>query len=407
MNINYYIAKTYIVSNKKLTLVAVMGVLLGMSIYIFMNSMVDGFDKNITEKIFKSSPHIRVFKDDAVSKPLVKNGTDTYVIINPKVVPMNNTLTNPKMVKDIILKLKDVEVVSPLINTTVFYNKGISQMPGNAVGILPDEAEMIYNIKYYMVDGEYDLLKSKPNGILIGSGISEKMSLKVGDNLNLTSQKGVNKNFEVIGIFKVNNLAIDETKSYINLASSQQLLQESPSYITELNVKVHDPEKAEKVATQISQQTGYHAMGWKEANETIMSGNRVRAIVITLVSFTILLVAGFGIFNILNMTVTQKINDIAILKAMGFKGKDVIIIFVTQAIAIGIMGVIGGVIAAIILVTFLKKIYIGADVGYFPIDYVPLKFLQGVVVGMVITFLAGYIPARKAAKVDPVTIFRK
>ena len=138
-----------------------------------------------------------------------------------------------------------------------------------------------------------------------------------------------------------------------------------------------------------------------------MSGNRVRAIVITLVSFTILLVAGFGIFNILNMTVTQKINDIAILKAMGFKGKDVITIFVTQAVAIGIMGVIGGVIAAIILVTFLKKIYIGADVGYFPIDYVPLKFLQGVVVGMIITFLAGYIPARKAAKVDPVTIFRK
>lgn len=384
-----------------------MGVLLGMSIYIFMNSMVDGFDKNITEKIFKSSPHIRVFKDDEVSKPLVKDGKDTYVIINPKVVPMNNTITNPKMVKDIILKLKDVEVVSPLINTTVFYNKGISQMPGNAVGIVPDEAEMIYNIKYYMVDGEYDLLKSKPNGILIGSGISEKMSLKVGDNMNLTSQKGVNKNFEVIGIFKVNNLAIDETKSYINLASSQQLLQESPSYITELNVKIHDPEKAEKIATQISQQTGYHAMGWKEANETIMSGNRVRAIVITLVSFTILLVAGFGIFNILNMTVTQKINDIAILKAMGFKGKDVITIFVTQAVAIGIMGVIGGVIAAIILVTFLKKIYIGADVGYFPIDYVPLKFLQGVVVGMIITFLAGYIPARKAAKVDPVTIFRK
>ena len=217
----------------------------------------------------------------------------------------------------------------------------------------------------------------------------------------------MNKNFEVIGIFKVNNLAIDETKSYINLASSQQLLQESPSYITELNVKIHDPEKAEKTATQISQQTGYHAMGWKEANETIMSGNRVRAIVITLVSFTILLVAGFGIFNILNMTVTQKINDIAILKAMGFKGKDVITIFVTQAVAIGIMGVIGGVIAAIILVTFLKKIYIGADVGYFPIDYVPLKFLQGEVVGMIITFLAGYIPARKAAKVDPVTIFRK
>ena len=129
--------------------------------------------------------------------------------------------------------------------------------------------------------------------------------------------------------------------------------------------------------------------------------------IITFVSLTILLVAGFGIYNILNMTVSQKINDIAILKAMGFKGKDVIRIFVAQAVTIGIMGVIGGMIMATVLITFLKKVYVGGDIGYFPIDYEPLKYLQGVIVGLFITFFAGYIPAKKAAKVDPVSIFRK
>jgi len=109
----------------------------------------------------------------------------------------------------------------------------------------------------------------------------------------------------------------------------------------------------------------------------------------------------------LSMTVSQKINDIAILKAIGFKGSDVIRIFVTQAITIGIMGVIGGVIAAILLITVLKRVYMGGDIGYFPIDYEPLKFLQGVAIGMVITFFAGYIPAKKAADIDPVEIFRK
>jgi lipoprotein-releasing system permease protein len=107
------------------------------------------------------------------------------------------------------------------------------------------------------------------------------------------------------------------------------------------------------------------------------------------------------------MTVSQKINDIAILKAMGFKGKDVIKIFVTQAVTIGIMGVIGGMIIATVLITILKKVYVGGDIGYFPIDYEPLKYLQGVLIGLVITFFAGYIPAKKAAQVDPVTIFRK
>lgn len=152
-------------------------------------------------------------------------------------------------------------------------------------------------------------------------------------------------------------------------------------------MNVTDPELAEKVAQSLTQITGYKAEGWKEANSTIMATNKMRKMIITFVSYTILLVAGFGIYNILNMTVSQKINDIAILKAMGFSGKDVIKIFVTQAISIGVMGVIGGVIIALILISLLKKIYLGGDIGYFPIDYESNKFIQGIIVGLIITFL--------------------
>ena len=190
-------------------------------------------------------------------------------------------------------------------------------------------------------------------------------------------------------------------------AKYQQLLKESNSYNTDINVNISDPEKASEMAKKIALLTGYNAEGWKEANETMMAANKMRKIVITFVSLTILLVAGFGIYNILNMTVSQKINDIAILKAIGFKGKDVIRIFVTQAVTIGILGVIGGMLMATILITFLKTVYIGGDIGYFPIDYEPTKFIQGVLIGLFITFWAGYIPARKAAKVDPVDILRK
>jgi lipoprotein-releasing system permease protein len=138
-----------------------------------------------------------------------------------------------------------------------------------------------------------------------------------------------------------------------------------------------------------------------------MATNKMRKIIITFVSLTILLVAGFGIYNILNMTVSQKINDIAILKAIGFKGKDVIRIFVTQAVTIGFLGVIGGVLMASILIMILKNVYIGGDIGYFPIDYEPNKYFQGIIIGLVITFFAGFIPAKKAANVDPVEILRK
>ncbi len=407
MNINSLIAKTYIVSNKKLTAVAVLGVLLGMSIYIFMNSMMVGFDKSSVSSVFKSTAHIRVYKDDEISKALIKQNDSKSLIINPKVVPVNNTIINPNLVIETILKQKEVVVVTPQVNSTVFYNNGKSQISGLAEGVKPDEANLMFNINSFMVDGNFDLLKSNPNGIVIGSGISEKMNLRINDNLNLTSSKGVNRLFKVIGIFKTNNSILDKTKSYINISASQQLLKEGTSYITDINVNITDPENAELIASKLSEITGYKAEGWKQANENLMASNKMRKIIITFVSLTILLVAGFGIYNILNMTVSQKINDIAILKAIGFKGKDVIRIFVTQAVTIGFLGVIGGVLMASVLITILKNVYVGGDIGYFPIDYEPKKYLQGIVIGLVITFFAGFIPAKKAANVDPVEILRK
>ena len=191
MNINSVIAKTYIFSNKKLTAVAVLGVVLGMSIYIFMNSMMVGFDKSSNASLFKSTSHIRVYKDDEISKPLLSEEKGTPIIVNPKVVPVKNTIINPNLVIETILKQKDVTVVTPQVTSNVFYNNGKSQISGLAVGIKPDEANQMYNIKSFMVDGDFDALKSNPNGILIGSGISQKMNLSINDNINLTSSKGI------------------------------------------------------------------------------------------------------------------------------------------------------------------------------------------------------------------------
>ncbi len=407
MNINTQIAKTYIITNKKLTGVAVAGVVLGMSIYIFMNSMLLGFDKASSKSIFKTTPHIRVYMDDEISKPLVSSNGKQMLLVNPKIVPAKNTIINPGLVISTIQKMEEVEIVTSQVNANIFYNSGKSQITGLCSGINPEDADRMYAISSTIVEGSLGALKGNPNGILIGSGVSEKMSLRENDYVNITSSKGVNKAFKIVGIFKTNNSVIDKTKSYVNVLASQQLLKEGNVYVTDINVNIKNPDDAEKIAMQISASTGYKAEGWRQANESLMAAQRMRKIIITFVSTTILLVAGFGIYNILNMTITQKINDIAILKAMGFKGNDVVRIFVTQAVTVGVMGVIGGMIMATVIITLLQHVYVGGDIGYFPITYEVTKYIQGVVVGMVITFFAGYIPAKKAANIDPVEIFRK
>jgi lipoprotein-releasing system permease protein len=407
MNINTNIAGTYLFTNKKLTAVAVMGVLLGMSVYIFMNSMLVGFDRTSNVSIFKSTPHIRVYKDDEISKPLSYSDNKKSIMVNPKIVPGSNKILNYKQVIEVIKKHKDVTMVTPQVTTSVFYSTGKVQIPGMATGVIPQEANIMFSIEESVIEGNFENLRRGINSIAVGSGVAEKLSLVIGDNLALTSSKGIVRNMNVVAIFKTNNAALDKSKAYINLPVAQQLLKENNSYITDINVSVTQPENSEKFAPEIANLSGYQAEGWKQANEALMAAFRMRKIVITFVSTTILIVAGFGIYNILNMTVSQKINDIAILKAMGFKGKDVITIFLSQALSIGFMGVLGGVGIATLLITMLKKVYLGGDIGYFPIDYEPTKYLQGVIVGMVITFFAGYLPAKKAAGVDPVSIFRK
>ncbi|MDP2386518.1 MAG: ABC transporter permease [Bacteroidota bacterium] len=408
-NIDSEISISYIVTNKKLTTIAALGVIIGIAIFVFMNSMMKGFDRTSTDSLFKTVSHIRLFKDDETSIPLVKNETnDTEnIIINPKIVPDNNVLINPEALIKLLQSQDNVTVVSPQTNVNVFYNNGKSQISGLASGVDIVEADRMFNIKSYVVEGNANDLKHVQNGILLGVGIADKMNVRTGDNISITSSKNVLKIMKVVGLFRTNNSVVDKSKSFINSSFAQQLLQKNSSYITEINVNIKDYDNALIYAEQFSKLTGYKAEDWKTANETLMAAANMRKIIITVISFSILLVAGFGIYNILNMTVSQKINDIAILKAMGFRGGDVIRIFVQQALIIGFFGIVLGLTLATILVNVLSHVYVGGDIGFFPIAFEPMQYLRGFIFGFIITFLAGYIPARKAANVDPVSIFRK
>jgi lipoprotein-releasing system permease protein len=408
-NINSEISITYIVSNKKLTLIAALGVTVGIAIYIFMNSMTAGFTRKSSDLIFKNTPHIRVYKDDVMSLPLISSPDSNRiaVITNPKVVPESQRIVNPTLVVDMLRKQKDVVIATPQVAVSVFYNNGKSQISGNTSGVIIEEADKMFSIASTMVEGKMENLKTTPNGILIGVGIAKKMSVATGSTISITSSKNVTKIMKVVGLFQTRNSATDKTKSYVNISAAQQLLSEGPSYVSDINIDIADYDKAGNYSAKFSELTGYKAEDWKTANETLVAASNMRNVMVAVISMSILLVAGFGIYNILNMTISQKINEIAILKAMGFQGRDVIRIFVKQALLIGLMGIVMGLTLAAVLVVLLSKVYVGGDIGYFPIGFEPFVFVRGVLFGFVVTLLAGYLPAKKAANVDPVSIFRK
>jgi lipoprotein-releasing system permease protein len=405
--VNTEIALTHILSRKKQTLVASLGVTVGITAFVFLNSLILGFNRFFDGSIFKSMPHVRIYKDDAVSQPLLNSPQNTNVVVNPKILNESKNLIDPQRLLNEIKKQNGVTAAAQWVTVNLFYTSGKSQVNGVASGASITEANAMFDIQSTMLVGDVKSLQSVPNGIIIGVGIADKLNLRLDENVTVISSLGASKIMKVVGIFKTSNSITDKSRSYMNLPAAQQLMREGPSYVTDIYVNILDPQKVELYKPMLQKVSGYKVEDWKEANETFVAASKTRSVMMRSISAAILLVAAFGIYNILNMTIMQKLNDIAILKATGFSGKDVIKIFVTEAFIMGFLGTAAGLLLASFLINLLSRVYIGGDIGYFPIRFEPTILALGAFIGMLVTVGAGFFPARNAAKVDPIEIFRK
>jgi lipoprotein-releasing system permease protein len=408
-SVNIEIALTHIFTRKKQTLVAALGVTLGVGIYLFMNSLSSGFSKFSRDEIFKNSAHIKIYKNDELSEPLIQEDTakNLVVIVNPQITTVSKKIIDPQELLDRVKSQAYITNAIAQVSFDVFYNRGKAQMRGNGNGVNIMEYAAMFNTDKYMVAGSLNSLQGNLNGIIIGSGIAEKLSLGIGDNITVTSSYNVVKVMKIVGIFTSGSSLTDNSKSYVNISTAQQFIKEGPSYVSNIFANIPNANKSEDYAKQLQQITSYKVEDWKTTNADVLAGDKTRSALMGAISFSILIVAAFGIYNILSSTIAQKINDIAILKATGFSGNDVIKIFVMEAIIMGLIGTIIGLLLGGILISAMAKVYMGGPVGFFPISFESALFIRSFILGLFITLCAGFFPARKAAKVDPVEIFRK
>jgi lipoprotein-releasing system permease protein len=182
------------------------------------------------------------------------------------------------------------------------------------------------------------------------------------------------------------------------------------NYITDINIKLKDLNIAPAVAKEYAQLYSTDAEDIQTANAQFETGSRVRTIISYSVGITLLIVAGFGIYNILNMMIYEKMDSIAILKATGFSGSDVKKIFMIISLGIGFFGGLFGLFFGYLLSNIIHHIPFNTSalptVKTYPINYNPLFYVIGILFSLITTYLAGLFPARKASKVDPVIIIR-
>ena len=397
------------------TLVAAIGVTFSITMFIALLSFMSGLNDLLDGLMLNRTAHIRLYNETkpALQQPVELsteyNGRYHFISsIKPSIKLQQ--IRNSIAIMEALHNDKRVLGVAPKVMVQVFYNVGTINLTGIINGISPTDENKLFSFADYVVAGNYTDLKNIPNSIVLGKGVAEIMLVAIGDRIQVTTVKGDQLQLKVIGFFQSGISDIDKVQSYVSVATAQKLLGEADSYITDIQVKLNDITQAPKMAKEYQKLYAMDAIDIQTANSQFETGSAVRTIISYSVGITLLIVAGFGIYNILNMMIYEKMDSIAILKATGFSGRDVKRIFLTIALSIGIFGGITGLIFGFGLSEFIDQLPFETaslpTIKTYPIHYNPVFYFIGAIFSMVTTYLAGLFPAIKASKVDPVDIIR-
>lgn len=402
-------------SRLKQSIIAALGVTFGIGTYIILMSFMTGLNGILDDLILNRTPHVHLYNEAKPSdfQPISLDSAYSDQInfvssIKPSSAPIKIKNALPMM--EMLENNQKVLAVSPQFATKVFYMGGNTQLNGVIRGIDIKKEVEYYNLDDYITSGDYHGLISGSNTIILGKGIGKKLSLELGDNITVSAGNGKLITLKIIGFYESGMAEIDNQQSYANISTTQKIAGVTHDFITDINVKLKNKDHAPAMAKYLSSQFNITAVDIDSANAQFETGTSIRNMISYAVSITLLIVAGFGIYNILNMFIYEKMDDIAILKATGFSGSDVMRIFIFQAMLIGFLGGILGLllgysVSYLISITPFDTEAI-PNLKTFPVNFNPWFYIAGMIFALLSTFFAGYLPARKAKKIDPVEIIR-
>lgn len=409
------ISKSLLLARWRQTLVAAVGVTFGITMFITLLGFMNGLNEMLDGLILNRTPHIRLYNEIKASKSqpvdLNEKTAENYNIIRS--VKPNNGRAELSRSKEIIKTLKEDNRVlgfAPKIAAQVFYNVGAVDLTGIINGVEVEAENRLFFFSDYVTTGNFADLKNVPNSIILGKAAADKMLAGIGDVIQITTAKGERVQLKVVGYFQSGLADIDKVQSYASIATIQKLLGKPNTYITDLQVKLKDIHQAPVVAKEYAALFGSDAEDIQTVNAQFETGTKVRTMISYAVGITLLIVAGFGIYNILNMMIYEKMDTIAILKATGFSGKDVRRVFIWIALTIGLFGGLVGLILGFLLTAGVDQIPFNTaalpTIKTFPVSYNPKFYVIAIIFSLVTTYLAGFFPARKASRIDPVVIIR-
>jgi lipoprotein-releasing system permease protein len=302
-----------------------------------------------------------------------------------------------------------VAAYSPQLTANVIFSKGKATASAALVGCDPVQQVKVTTIGEYVIEGKWTDLAAGGNRIAIGDELRKKLGVYVSQNILVSSAKSPPTPFKVVAVFRTGSMQAD-TRAY-GAVTDVQRVNRTPNQVNEIAVRLHDYTQAAALATNWSAISPEKVESWDQQNASLFSVFALQDAIRFLSIGAIMIVAGFGIYNVLNMTVVQKRRDIAILRSMGYSGADVVWLFFSQGLILGLSGVALGLSFGYGLCLYLETIPFGAGpmgrgAGHLIISFDAAIYLQSALLAMLAALLASVLPARAAGKLAPIEIIR-
>jgi lipoprotein-releasing system permease protein len=403
-----YIALRFATHRKRALLLSLIGVVFGVGIFICTQAQTQGFAQFFIDSTIGSNGALTL---RSRFQPRYEG-----MVVSAKttggVSARRNFFEGISNVGDIMRvsrQFSNVVACSPVLRGTISARAGFETTTADLFGIDPTLHLRTTDLAKQIVVGKFDDFRNNTSSVIVGNRLADLLQVDPGDSVQLLSPGGEYWRFSVAAIARSGVSTIDSSRVYAHARVAQRLLKK-PYQASMIIYKLRDPDRAPALAVRFEDLFRHTAQSWQEREEgNLQIFSTLRMSVAITVSLIILL-AGFGIFNVLTMSVLSKVREIAILRSMGYRKIDITAIFLWQGALIATVGSLLGCVLGALMTWGVSHIPIHIRgllyANYFLVVWDWRHYLWATLLAIISVFIASYVPARRAAQLAPVDTLR-
>ncbi len=380
------------------------GVTGGVAVIIFLTQLINQLQGTIIDRVLGSQAHVVIRPLEEVTQRVLTPSAQREVAA--AVQPRDQRLRSVdqwERIAALAVATPGVLAVSPVVTGPAFASRGNSNKSVALLGVQPDAYRRVVRMDDYMTRGRFDVTGTNT---LIGTDLAKDLGVTVGDKLRVTSANGRSETLDITGLFDMGNRDLNRRWVFVTLKLAQTLL-DLPGGVSNIDLTVTDLFKADQVADALRGQISLTVDSWMQTNSGLLTALSNQTVSNNLIRSFVVIIVALGISSVLVVSVVQKQREIGILRAMGTGRRRIMTVFLLQGGLVGLVGsVLGSALAYGLLVVFSYIFKSPDGSALFSAQLDPMLVLLASVVACGVGLAAAAIPARSAARMDPVQAIR-